>query len=37
MITEPELKDLLVRQAESYEVPPHDLMRLRVAALRRRL
>ena len=36
MITEPELKDVLVRQAESYEVPPHDLMRLRALALRRR-
>jgi hypothetical protein len=36
MITEPELRDTLVRQAESYEVPPHDLMSLRAAALRRR-
>ena len=36
MITEPELRDALVRQAETYEVPPHDLMSLRAAALRRR-
>ena len=36
MITEPELKDVLVRQAESYEVPPHDLTSLRAEALRRR-
>lgn len=36
MITEPELRDALVRQAEMYEVPPHDLMSLRAAALRRR-
>lgn len=36
MITEPELRQTLVRQAESYEVPPHDLMTLRGAALRRR-
>jgi hypothetical protein len=36
MITEHELRETLVRQAESYEVPPHDLMSLRAAALRRR-
>lgn len=36
MITEPELRETLVRQAESYEVPPHDLMTLRDAARRRR-
>ena len=36
MITEPELKDVLVRQAESYDVPPHDLTSLRAEALRRR-
>src|SRR5688572_7003883 len=36
MITESELRDTLVRQAESYEVPPLGLMSLRAAAKRRR-
>lgn len=36
MITERELRDTLLRQAESYEVPPYDLLGLRVAAERRR-
>jgi len=36
MITEPELRDALTRQAESYEVPPCDLTSLRAASLRRR-
>ena len=36
MITEPELRDTLLRQAESYEVPPLDLTSLRAAAERRR-
>lgn len=36
MITETELRDALVRQAKTYEVPPHDLLSLRAAALRRR-
>jgi hypothetical protein len=36
MITESELRDALGRQAETYEVPPLDLMSLRAAAQRRR-
>jgi hypothetical protein len=36
MITEPELRDALARQADRFEVPPPDLTRLRTAALRRR-
>jgi hypothetical protein len=37
MITELELRETLARQAKSYDVPPpHDLMTLRAAALRRR-
>jgi hypothetical protein len=36
MITESELRDTLARQAESYEVPPYDLISLRAAAERRR-
>jgi hypothetical protein len=36
MMSEPELRDTLLRQAESYDVPPCDLVGLRVAAERRR-
>jgi hypothetical protein len=36
MITERELRGTLLRQAESYEVPPYDLLGLRLAAERRR-
>jgi hypothetical protein len=36
VITEPDLRETLARQAESYEVPPPDLTGLRAAALRRR-
>ena len=36
MISEPELRDALLQQAETYEVPPPDLTSLRAAAERRR-
>ncbi len=36
MITESELRDTLVRQAESYEVPPYDPISLRAAAAEQR-
>jgi len=36
MINESELRDALLRQAETYDVPPPDVRNLRAAALRRR-